>query len=133
MSSHTIKIKAGSPAVFAPSSLTVQVNDSVFWSNDDNQQHWPTVSATDPKSLLDFPIAPNGQSAQISLDPPAPYTLNYFCSLHPNEKGQIKVIAGKKKGAFGPKTKKGAFGPKTKKGAFGGKTNKGAFAGKTKY
>ena len=123
MSKFTITIKAGPPAVFDPNPQTAFVNDSISWQNDDpNQQHWPTVSATDPKSLLDYPIAPNGQSAQISMDPPAPYTLNYFCSLHPNEKGQIKVIAGKKKGPFGPKTKKGPFGPKTKKGAFGYKT-----------
>ena len=122
MSSHKITIKAGPPAVFDPTPQIAFVNDSIYWSNDDNQQHWPTVSATDPKSLLDYPIAPHGQSAQISMDPPAPYTLNYFCSLHPNEKGQIKVTAGKKKGPFGPKTKKGPFGPKTKKGAFGGTT-----------
>jgi hypothetical protein len=67
---------------------------------------------------MDYQIAPDGESSQISINPPAPYTLNYICVLHPGEKGQIKVV-GKKKGAFGYKTKKGAFGKKTKKGAFG--------------
>jgi plastocyanin len=133
MSSHKITIKPGSPAVFDPSAQIAFVNDSIYWSNDDNQQHWPTVTDKNPKSLLDYPIAPHGQSAQISMDPPAPYTMNYFCYFHPNEKGQIKVTAGKKKGPFGPKTKKGPFAPKTKKGPFGPKTKKGAYGGTTKY
>ena len=133
MSIFRIEIKPGQPAEFDPSPLTVQVNDSVFWQNDDQYQaHWPAPSATDPKAWLDYQIAPGGESTQISFDPPAPYTLNYICVLHPNEKGQIKVTAGKKKGPFGPKTKKGPFGPKTKKGPFGPKTKKGAFGYKTK-
>jgi len=123
MSSHTITIKAGPPAVFDPNPQIAFVNDSISWQNDDqNQQHWPAPSATDPKSWLDYPIAPGGQSSQISLDPGAPYTLNYVCALHPDEKGQIKVIVGKKKGPVGRKTKKGAFAGKTKKSAFGYKT-----------
>ena len=121
MSIFKIKIKAGTPAVFDPSPLKAHVNDSVFWFNGDKVAHWPTPDPAKPKAWLDFQVAPQGESAQISLDPPAPYTLNYVCSLHPGEKGQIKVI-GKKKGAFGYKTKKGAFGGKTKKGAFALKT-----------
>jgi hypothetical protein len=65
------------------------------------------------------------------MSPPAAYTLNYVCALHPKETGQIKVIIGKK-GAFGPKTKKGAFAHKTKKGALAPKTKKGAFGRSTK-
>ena len=121
MSIFRIQIRAGKPAVFDPSPLTVNVNDSVYWSNGDpNQAHWPAPSAANPKGWLDYQIAPNGQSSQISLNPPAPYTLNYICVLHPGEKGQIKVTG--KKGAFGGKTKKGPFGGKTKKGAFGKST-----------
>jgi plastocyanin len=121
-----IDINPGHPAVFNPSTLTVHVNDSVAWRNNDpNLQHHPAPSANDPTAWLDFPIAPNSTSSQISFDPaPASYTLNYVCAIHPDEKGQIKVIVGNKK--------KGSFGPKTKKGAFGGKSKKGAFAYKTK-
>lgn len=123
MSIFKIQIKAGKPAVFDPSPLTVNVNDSVYWYNgDQNQAHWPAPSAAKKKGWLDYQIAPGGESSQISFDPPAPYTLNYVCALHPAEKGQIKVIGGKKKGAFGHKTKKGAFGHKTKKGAFANTT-----------
>ena len=132
MSLFKIQIKAGKPAVFDPSPLSVRVNDSIFWSNDDqNEPHWPTPNAAQPKAWLDFQVAPGGQSAQISINPMAPTTLNYVCSLHPGEKGQIKVV-GKKKGAFGGKTKKGAFAGKTKKGAFAKVTKKGAVAKVTK-
>lgn len=128
MSNYKIQIKAttpGQPAVFVPAVLTAYANDSVYWSNDDKSQaHWPAPSAANPKAWLDYQIAPDGESSQISLDPPAPYTLNYVCALHPAEKGQIKVLTAKK-AAYGHKTKKGAFGHKTKKGAFANKTKLG--------
>jgi plastocyanin len=128
MSIFKIQIRAGNPAVFNPSPLSVRVNDSIFWSNDDQTHpHWPTPNAATPKAWLDFQIAPGGQSAQISINPMGPTTLNYVCSLHPGEKGQIKVV-GKKKGAFGGKTKKGAFAGKTKKGALATVTKRGALA-----
>lgn len=127
MSLFKIKISAAKPAVFDPSPLTVHVNDSVFWYNGDKVAHWPAPSAANPKGWLDYQIAPDGESSQISLNPPAPYTLNYVCALHPGEKGQIKVI-GKKKGAFAGKTKKGAFAKITKKGALAKTAKKGAFA-----
>ena len=124
MSLYKIQIKAGKPAVFDPPTLNVNVNDSVYWSNGDKVAHWPAPSAANPKEWLDYQIAPHGESAQISLGPASPpkaYTLNYICTLHPGETGQIKVLTGKKS-AFGGKTKKGPFGPNTKKGAFGKNT-----------
>jgi plastocyanin len=127
MSIFKIVIKPGTPAVFDPSPQNAYVNDSVFWQNTDpTQAHWPAPNAANPKAWLDYQIAPNGESAQISLNPPAPYTLNYICVLHPGEKGQIKVLGGKK-GAFGGKTKKGPFGKNTKKGGFGRTTKGGPF------
>jgi len=122
MSIFKIKIKAGKPAVFDPNPQIAYPNDSVFWYNGDKIAHWPAPSAANPKGWLDFQIPPNSESSQISLDPPAPYTLNYCCALHPSETGVIKVVPVKSK------TKKGPYGPKTKKGAFGGNTKKGAFA-----
>lgn len=122
MSIFKIQIKAGTPAVFDPNPQIAKPNDSVFWFNGDSKAHWPTPNAATPKAWLDYQIPPNASSTQIALSPPGPYTLDYVCSLHPNEKGQIKVTGGKKKGAFAGKTKKGAFGGKTKKGAFARKT-----------
>jgi hypothetical protein len=127
MSLFKIEIKPGKPAVFSPNPQTTQVNDSVFWHNGDHIAHWPAPNAANPKAWLDYQIAPNSESSQISFKGPGSYTLNYICVLHPNETGQIKVIGKSKKGPFGGKTKKGPFGRKTKKGPFGKKTKKGAF------
>ena len=115
MSIYKIQIKPGYPAAFAPDPITVVQNDSVFWHNSDpTLAHWPAPSKDNPKGWLDFQIPPNSQSSQISFNP-GTYTLNYVSALHPDEKGQIKVVVSrKKKGAFGHKTKKGAFGPTTK-------------------
>ena len=131
MSLFKITINAGKPATFDPNTLTANVNDSVFWSNDDAEPHWPAPRGGNKTDWLDYQIAPNGVSNQISLNPPGPYTLNYVCALHPGETGQIKVL-GPKKGAFGGDTKKGAFGHKTKKGPYGGRTRKGAFGRTTR-
>lgn len=121
MSLFKIQIQAGNPAKFDPNPLTVNVNDSVFWYNGDTVAHWPAPSTTNRTGWLDYQIAPDSESNQISFDPPAPntsnYTLNYVCVLHPGETGQIRV--GGKKSAFGGDTKKGAYGRKTKKGAYG--------------
>jgi plastocyanin len=122
MSIFKITIKAGNPATYSPTPLVAYVNDSVFWFNSDKVAHWPTPNAATPKAWLDFQIAPDSESTSIALNPPAPYTLNYVCSLHPGEKGQIKVGSGQKKEAFAGKTKKGAFAKKTKKSAFAKKT-----------
>jgi plastocyanin len=135
MSLFKIQINAGKPAVFSPKVLTVSVNDSVFWGNGDKEAHWPTPNAATPKAWLDFQIAPNGVSSQISFgpaNPPANYTVNYVCSLHPGETGQIKVIGKTKKGPFGKNTKTGAFGGKSKKSPYGQTTKKGAFGKTTK-
>jgi plastocyanin len=123
MSIFKIQIKPGNPATFDPKTQTAQVNDSIYWANgDQTQAHWPAPSASNPKGYMDYQIAPGGVSTQIALNPPAPYTLNYVCALHPGETGSIQVVGKSKKGPFGPNTKKGSFGPNTKKGAFAAKT-----------
>src|SRR4030095_2821279 len=131
MSIFKIQIKAGTPAVFDPNPLTIYVNDSVFWFNDDQQAHWPAPSASNPKGFLQFQVPPNTSSSQVSFG--TAKTISYVCVHHPAESGTIIVLPGKKKkAAFGGNTNKGSFGAKTTKGAFGGKTKKGAFGGKTK-
>jgi hypothetical protein len=136
MSAKKITIKAGNPAVFNPNPLTAQANYNVFWYNSDQSNaHWPAPSAADKTAWFDYQIQPGAQSNQLALppmSPPAAYTLNYVCALHPNEKGQIKVTLGKKKGAFAKKTKKSAFAKKTKLSAFAKTTKKSAFGKNTK-
>ena len=130
MSLFKIKIQAGKPAKFVPTSLQADAGDSVFWSNEDTVAHWPAPSVTNKTAWLDYQVPPGGVSSQISLNPPAPYTLNYVCVLHPGETGQIKVGGGKK-AALAAKTKSGAYGGKTKGGAYGGKTKQGAYGSTT--
>jgi plastocyanin len=122
MSIFKIQIKAGKPAKFDPNPQTVYVNDSVYWFNGDSQAHWPAPSAADPKGFLQYQIAPNSSSNQVSF--PTPKKITYVCVSpnHTGETGVIIVKSRKKKGAFGGKTKKGAFARKTKKGAFGSTT-----------
>ena len=116
MSIFKIQIKAGNPAKFDPNPLKAYVNDSVFWFNGDPAQaHWPAPSAANPTQWLDFQIAPNTPSNQITFSKIKTY--KYVCVNHPGETGTI-IIRSAKKAAFGRKTKKGAFGKKTKKGAF---------------
>ena len=117
MSIFKIKIKAGNPAQFDRSPLTVYVNDSVYWYNSDpTNAHWPAPSAADKTGFIPYQVPPNTSSSQVSFA--AVQKIPYVCVNHPGEKGQIIVLPGKK-AAFGGKTKKGAFGGKTKKGAFG--------------
>ena len=133
MSIFKIQIKAGTPAVFAPNPITVHVNDSVYWFNDDKKAHWPAPSTANPKGFMQYQITPDASSNQVSFG--TVKTISYICVNHPDQPGEggtIIVKPTKKKGAFGCKTKKGAFGCKTKKGAFGGNTKKGAFGGRTK-
>jgi plastocyanin len=121
MSIFRIEIKAGQPATFNPTSQTVVVNDSVFWFNSDpTQAHWPAPKSGPKTGFMQFQIAPNSPSAQVSFG--VPTTIDYVCAIHPNETGTIVVKSRKKKGAFGKKTKKGGFGGSTKKGAFGSTT-----------
>jgi len=115
MSIFRIEIKAGSPATYNPSSQTVIVNDSVFWFNSDpTQAHWPAPAAGPKDGFMQFQVAPNSSSAQVSFGTPG--TFKYVCVNHTGETGTIIVKSRKKKG------KKGGFGGNTKKGAFGGTT-----------
>jgi len=122
MSIFKIKIKAGNPAQFDRSPLTVYVNDSVYWYNSDpTNAHWPAPSAADKTGFIPYQVPPNTSSSQVSFA--VVQKIPYVCVNHPGEKGQIIVLPGKK-AAFAGKTKKGAFGKVTKKGAFGKITKK---------
>jgi len=107
MSIFKIKINAGNPAVYAPTPQTVYVNDSVFWfNNDPKEAHWPAPSTSKPKGFLQYQVAPNSSSNQVSF--PSPKTITYVCVNHPGETGVIIVKSRKKKkGAFGGKTQLG--------------------------
>jgi hypothetical protein len=101
MSTQTIEITPnptptpGQPAVFVPSAAVTYAYDSIQWHNGDTNAHWPAPSASpaDQKEWFDYQIVP-GATSPASLSPQATataYVLNYVCSLHPDETGQITV------------------------------------------
>jgi hypothetical protein len=87
----------GKPAVFTfeQSPPQVMVEDSVFWSNKDQQAHWPAL-ATNQNAFMTNQIAPNSSSpafapAAATPDPTKTRTINYICWLHKDETGVIEV------------------------------------------
>jgi len=73
----------------------VEPGDQIFWANNDRAAHWPGLQNSDGTINETFfmpnQIAPNSTSAAFS--PATSGTLNYACSIHPDEKGTIQVSA----------------------------------------
>jgi plastocyanin len=78
---------------FDPNPLNdVAIGDQIFWTNNDNAQHWPALKSDgkiDNQFFMDNPIAPNSPSD--TFVPDANGTLNYVCFLHQDETGTIIV------------------------------------------
>jgi hypothetical protein len=114
MPDWTVKIVPASAGggKFSPTAQQAQQDDLVCWNNTTNETHqpWPTddeynpldVSRSSPLYLSD-PIPPNRSSRPSydvaqpspvppSKDPPATWTIYYYCATHPertNERGMI--------------------------------------------
>ena len=88
------KASGGSTVVFDPANLEVQVLTQIFWTNNDSNAHWPGLVETDGSINKTFfmpnQIAGGGDTSAV-FSPSLAGTLNYACSLHPTEKGTIKV------------------------------------------
>jgi plastocyanin len=74
---------------FAPASLTVHVGDTVTWTNRDQAPHDVTTTAG-PVSVHS-PTLTTGQSWTYTFTQPGSYA--YICSIHPDMKAQITVLA----------------------------------------
>jgi plastocyanin len=72
---------------FAPSSVTVNVGDTVTWTNDGPTPH----SATADDGSFDTGVFDAGQSRSQTFDQAG--TFAYFCTPHPNMRGTITVRA----------------------------------------
>jgi LPXTG-motif cell wall-anchored protein len=72
---------------FAPSSVTVDVGDTVTWSNEGPTPH----SATADDGSFDTGIFDAGQTRSETFDQAG--TFAYFCTPHPNMRGTITVRA----------------------------------------
>jgi plastocyanin len=72
---------------FAPASVTVDVGDTVTWTNDGPTPH----SATADDRSFDTGILDAGQSRSETFDQAG--TFAYFCTPHPNMRGTVTVRA----------------------------------------
>lgn len=78
--SHSVSIQG---FAFSPANLSVQVGDTVTFTNNDSAPH--TATARD--GSFDTGRLGNGQSAEITVS--AAGSFDYFCAIHPNMTGQI--------------------------------------------
>jgi plastocyanin len=72
---------------FAPSTLEIQVGDTVTWTNDDDTEH--TVTASD--GLFDSGQLAEGGTFAFTFDTAGEYS--YFCAIHPEMQGRV-VVSG---------------------------------------
>jgi LPXTG-motif cell wall-anchored protein len=74
---------------FSPESVTIDVGDTVTWTNQDSVEH----SATADDGSFDTDLLADGESGSHTFEEAG--TFQYFCKPHPNMKGTITVrVAG---------------------------------------
>lgn len=72
---------------YAPTVMTVDVGDTVRWTNNDTAQH--DVMITNGPTSFHGPLIGKGQSWTYTFGTPGTYS--YICSIHPDMKAQIVV------------------------------------------
>ncbi len=72
---------------FDPATVTIQVGDSVTWTNEDSAPH----TATAGDGSFDTGQLGNGDSETVTFD--AAGTFAYICSIHPQMAGSVVVEA----------------------------------------
>ncbi len=72
---------------FNPKSVEISAGDAVRWTNMDSADH--TVEGT----IFTSGIISKGQNYKFQFTEPGVY--NYECSIHPNMKGTVTVVAKK--------------------------------------
>jgi len=71
---------------YVPKSITVKAGEPVNWTNGDSVAH--TVTSD---SGTEFDSGTMDPGAKFSYAPKSAGTINYFCEIHPNQKGTIVV------------------------------------------
>lgn len=74
--------------MFMPASLTVKLGEIVTWTNMDKASH--TVTTTSAPVAFDSGTFRSGQSFTYTFTTPGTYT--YYCAVHPDMVGEIKVL-----------------------------------------
>ena len=72
---------------FQPSPITINVGDRVRWTNNDGIAH--TTTSTDTSLWKSGSLNP-GVGFPWTFDTPG--TFSYFCSIHPDMKGEVEVV-----------------------------------------
>jgi hypothetical protein len=80
---------------FSPTSVTIAVGDTVTWRNTGQAPH----NATADDGSFQTPTINNGQSASHTFDQAG--TFSYICTIHPQMKGTIRVLASDSGGSGG--------------------------------
>jgi amicyanin len=83
-SGHAVEI---ADFTYAPAELTIQVGDTVTWTNRDAVEH--TATATDGS----WDTGPLGEGESASITFTAAGTYEYLCTPHPTMTGRIVVVA----------------------------------------
>jgi len=76
---------------FIPSSLTINVGDTISWSNDDTAAHTVTSGhpANGPDGNFDSSLLMAGKAFDVTFDNSGSY--DYFCMVHPWMVGEVQV------------------------------------------
>jgi plastocyanin len=74
---------------FQPGTVTIQVGDTVTWTNNDSVAH--TATSTDDPALFDGGMAP-GESFSFTFTEAGSFA--YFCEIHPEMEGTVVVESG---------------------------------------
>jgi len=76
---------------FIPSSLTINVGDTISWSNDDTAAHTVTSGqpTTGPDGNFDSSLLMVGKAFDVTFDNSGSY--DYFCMVHPWMVGEVQV------------------------------------------
>jgi plastocyanin len=86
---------------FNPGTITINVGDTVTWSNDGPTPH----SATASDGSFDTGIFPAGQSRSHTFNEPG--TFSYICTPHPNMRGTVVVQGAQTGGETAPESTEG--------------------------
>lgn len=81
---------------FQPATITVNVGDTVTWTNEDSAPH----SATADDGSFDTGVFGKGQSRSHTFTKAGEFS--YYCAPHPNMKATVKVVAADSGGGSEP-------------------------------
>lgn len=95
MAEKTIQIPDDSSTpndkTYSPQTITIQKNDTITWTNDDNHAHTVTSGTPEDGHNGKFDSALFMGEEKYSFTFKETGTFDYFCNCHPWKKGQIIV------------------------------------------